>query len=104
MAETGRCWYCGSEDVEEYSDGSCECMECGMTWGYEQKVQNYSYQRHSNSNYASKQRTYFSNKRQNVNSFKQVRTTQTGNDNTYGIIIAIVIWGLVIFGLIFTCS
>ena len=39
MAYTGRCWYCGSEDVEEYSDGSCECMECGMTWGGRQYVQ-----------------------------------------------------------------
>lgn len=30
--ETGRCPYCGSEDVEEYSDGTHECMECGETW------------------------------------------------------------------------
>lgn len=39
MAYTGRCWYCGSEDVEEYSDGSCECMECGETWGGRRYVQ-----------------------------------------------------------------
>ncbi len=26
---SGRCPHCGSEDVEEYSDGSCECNECG---------------------------------------------------------------------------
>lgn len=32
MAYTGRCPYCGSEDVEEYSDGSSECMECGEMW------------------------------------------------------------------------
>lgn len=38
MAETGRCWYCGSEDVEDYSDGSHECLECGMTWGEQQYV------------------------------------------------------------------
>lgn len=39
MAYTGRCWYCGSEDMEEYSDGSHECKECGMTWGGKQYVQ-----------------------------------------------------------------
>lgn len=39
MAYTGRCWYCGSEDVKEYSDGSHECKECGMTWGGKQYVQ-----------------------------------------------------------------
>lgn len=39
MAYTGRCWYCGSEDVEDYSDGSHECLECGMTWGKHQYVQ-----------------------------------------------------------------
>lgn len=33
MAQTGKCWYCGSEDVEDYTDGSHECMECGTTWG-----------------------------------------------------------------------
>ena len=31
-AETGRCIYCGSEDVTEYDDGIYECMECGATW------------------------------------------------------------------------
>lgn len=45
MAYTGRCWYCGSEDVEEYSDGSHECMECGMTWGGRQHVQQPTYRR-----------------------------------------------------------
>lgn len=30
MAYTGRCWYCGSEDVEDYQDGSHECLECDM--------------------------------------------------------------------------
>ena len=39
MAYTGRCWYCGSEDVEDYQDGSHECLECGMTWGGRQNVQ-----------------------------------------------------------------
>lgn len=39
MTYTGRCWYCGSEDVEEYSNGSHECMECGMTWGGRRCVQ-----------------------------------------------------------------
>ena len=39
MAYTGRCWYCGSEDVEDYSNGSHECMECRMTWGGRQYVQ-----------------------------------------------------------------
>lgn len=39
MSYTGRCWYCGSEDVEEYSDGSCECMECGEKWGGRRYVQ-----------------------------------------------------------------
>ena len=37
--QTGRCWYCGSEDVEDYTDGSHECLECGMTWGGRQYVQ-----------------------------------------------------------------
>lgn len=45
MAYTGRCWYCGSEDVEDYSDGSHECMECGMTWGGRQYVQQPKYRR-----------------------------------------------------------
>ena len=45
MAYTGRCWYCGSEDVEDYSDGSHECMECGMTWGGRQYVQQLKYRR-----------------------------------------------------------
>ena len=45
MAYTGRCWYCGTEDVEEYSDGSHECMECGMTWGGRQYVQRPTYRR-----------------------------------------------------------
>lgn len=27
--ETGRCPYCGSEDVEEYFNGTNECNECG---------------------------------------------------------------------------
>ena len=45
MAYTGRCWYCGSEDVEDYSDGSHECMECGMTWGGRQYVQQPTYHR-----------------------------------------------------------
>lgn len=45
MAYTGRCWYCGSEDVEDYSDGSHECMECGMTWGGRQSVQQPTYHR-----------------------------------------------------------
>ena len=45
MAYTGRCWYCGSEDVEEYSDGSHECMECGMTWGGRQYVEQPTYRR-----------------------------------------------------------
>ena len=45
MAYTGRCWYCGSEDVEDYSDGSHECMECGMTWGGRQYVQHPTYHR-----------------------------------------------------------
>lgn len=39
MAYTGRCWYCGSEDVEDYQDGSHECLECGMTWGGRQYIQ-----------------------------------------------------------------
>lgn len=45
MAYTGRCWYCGSEDVEDYYDGSHECMECGMTWGGRQHVQWRTYRR-----------------------------------------------------------
>ena len=45
MAYTGRRWYCGSEYVEEYSDGSHECMECGMTWGGRQHVQQPTYRR-----------------------------------------------------------
>ena len=45
MAYTGRCWYCGSEDVEDYSDGSHECMECRMTWGGRQYVQQPTYHR-----------------------------------------------------------
>lgn len=32
MQETGRCPYCGSEDVIEYADGTCVCCECGATW------------------------------------------------------------------------
>lgn len=44
MAYTGRCWYCGSEDVEEYSDGSHECMECGMIWGGRRYVQRQTHQ------------------------------------------------------------
>ena len=32
MAQTGQCPYCGSEDVEHYSNGTCECMECGENW------------------------------------------------------------------------
>ncbi|MDO5447528.1 MAG: hypothetical protein Q4F34_07120 [Prevotellaceae bacterium] len=32
MEDTGRCPYCGSEDVEEYSNGICECNECGAKW------------------------------------------------------------------------
>ena len=39
MAYTGRCWYCGSEDVEDYQDGSHECLECGMTWGGREYIQ-----------------------------------------------------------------
>ena len=27
--ETGRCPYCGSEDVDEYDNGNCHCNECG---------------------------------------------------------------------------
>lgn len=45
MAYTGRCWYCGSEDVEQYSNGMCECMECGMTWDGIKYVQRHSFQR-----------------------------------------------------------
>lgn len=30
--ESGRCPFCGSEDIEEYEDGTCECYECGETW------------------------------------------------------------------------
>lgn len=45
MAYTGRCLYCGSEDVEIFSDGSHECMECGMTWGGTQCVQQPTYRR-----------------------------------------------------------
>lgn len=28
--ETGRCPYCGSEDIEEMCDGTCRCMACGQ--------------------------------------------------------------------------
>ena len=49
MAYTGRCWYCGSEDVEDYSDGSHECLECGMIWGgrqyNQQSAQHKTYRR-----------------------------------------------------------
>lgn len=31
--ETGRCWYCGSEDVEHLQDGTHFCHECGTQWG-----------------------------------------------------------------------
>ena len=31
--ESGRCLFCGSEDVETYRDGFNECLECGATWG-----------------------------------------------------------------------
>ena len=65
MAYTGRCWYCGSEDVEEYSDGSHECMECGMTWGGRQYVQQQTYRRtYSNNNRDSSIRSYREKRRQ----------------------------------------
>lgn len=30
--ESGRCPYCGSEDIEEYYDSTAECHECGARW------------------------------------------------------------------------
>lgn len=30
--ESGRCPLCGSEDIEEYYDGTAECHECGARW------------------------------------------------------------------------
>ena len=30
--ETGRCPFCGAEDVEEYENGTCECYVCGESW------------------------------------------------------------------------
>ena len=32
--ESGRCPYCGSEDVAYYEDGTAECYECGSRWRY----------------------------------------------------------------------
>ena len=32
MEDTGRCYYCGSENVVVYSDGTCVCLECGAKW------------------------------------------------------------------------
>lgn len=31
--ESGRCFYCGSEDVEYLADGTKYCCECGTEWG-----------------------------------------------------------------------
>lgn len=31
--QTGRCFYCGSEDVEYLHDGTHHCCECGTEWG-----------------------------------------------------------------------
>lgn len=31
--QTGRCFYCGSEDVEYLNDGTHYCCECGTQWG-----------------------------------------------------------------------
>lgn len=33
--ETGRCPFCGSEDIEIYDDGTAECYECGEEWEWE---------------------------------------------------------------------
>lgn len=30
--ESGKCMYCGSEDVEHLEDGTHYCHECGATW------------------------------------------------------------------------
>ena len=32
--ESGRCPYCGSEDVDYYEDGTAECYECDCRWRY----------------------------------------------------------------------
>ncbi len=31
-SESGRCPYCGSEDVEEYDNEHGECYSCGEKW------------------------------------------------------------------------
>ena len=76
MAYTGRCWYCGSEDVEDYSDGSHECLECGMIWGGRQ----YNQQSAQHKTY---RRTYTKQRynRQWENSMRQYREKWRNNGN-----------------------
>lgn len=75
MAYTGRCWYCGSEDVEDYYDGSHECMECGMTWGGRQHVQRQIYSRTHSRKSVNKQRE------QSIRSYRD-KWRNEGKNNT----------------------
>lgn len=86
MAQTGRCWYCGSEDVEDYADGSHECLECGTTWGGRQYT------------------SYNPNKMRYKRHTKKQQKPLSRSEITKRLMIAIPLWVVIIFMLIATCN
>ena len=83
MAQTGRCWYCGSEDVEVYADGSHECMECGATWGG---------------------RRYTPRRTHKTQRKKKQQEPLSRSEIAKKLMIAIPLWAITIFLLIVTCK